>query len=157
MNRIVTRIVVADMTVDGEQGYGRRQILAVSTTAAGALALGACSGGGGSGGGSAPPTSTPSSGQELLPLSDIPVGEARSATLGDREILVARPEQNSAVAFSAVCTHQGCTVAPAEDKLRCPCHGSTYETLTGQVLTGPAQKPLKEVPVQVSNGTVMTA
>ena len=92
-----------------------------------------------------------------MPLSDIPVGEARSATVGDREIIVARPDQSSAVAFSAICTHQGCTVAPADDKLRCPCHGSTYETLTGQVVSGPAPERLNEVPVQVSNGTVVTA
>lgn len=143
------------MTVEEPQGYGRRQVLAVSTTAAGALALGACSGGGG--GGSAAPTSAPASGKALIPLSDIPVGEARSASIGDREIIVARPEQNSAVAFSAVCTHQGCTVAPAEDLLRCPCHGSTYKTLTGEVVSGPAPKPLKEIPVQVSNGKVVTA
>lgn len=132
----------------------RRKFLAGSSGVVGALALTACSGTGEAG---SVPSSSPPAGQKLIALTEIPVGEARSVTLGERELIVARTDRASAVAFSAVCTHQGCTVAPAEDKLRCPCHGSTYRTLTGEVISGPAPKPLREVPVRVSNGTVVTA
>jgi cytochrome b6-f complex iron-sulfur subunit len=47
-------------------------------------------------------------------------------------------------AFSAVltrCSHRGCQVEPAGDRLACPCHGSEY-TFTGTVLHGPAERPL---------------
>ena len=46
--------------------------------------------------------------------------------------------------FSALltrCTHQGCEVEPAGDRLACPCHGSEY-SLTGDVLQGPAERAL---------------
>lgn len=46
--------------------------------------------------------------------------------------------------FTAVltrCSHRGCEVEPAGDRLACPCHGSEY-TLTGDVLQGPAERAL---------------
>ncbi|GIW70866.1 MAG: hypothetical protein KatS3mg102_0408 [Planctomycetota bacterium] len=45
-------------------------------------------------------------------------------------------------AISAVCTHQGCTVAPAGDAFYCPCHGSRYDA-AGRNLSGPAPRPLR--------------
>lgn len=125
-------------------------MLATSTGVTAAFALAACSG-------NTAPQAPPEGGRKLISLSAIPVGEAKSVTLDGRELIVARTSQDSAVAFSAVCTHQGCTVAPAADELRCPCHGSTYETLTGEVTGGPAPKPLNEIPVRVRRGTVVTA
>ena len=35
--------------------------------------------------------------------------------------IVARPTATTAVAFSAICTHEGCTVNPAGSELDCPC------------------------------------
>jgi Rieske Fe-S protein len=58
------------------------------------------------------------------------------------------------VAFTAICTHQGCTVNPEGAKLECPCHGSTYDAFTGQNTGGPAPTPLAAIPVTVSGGAV---
>jgi Rieske Fe-S protein len=69
-------------------------------------------------------------------------------------VIVAQPTEGSVVAFSAVCTHKGCTVAPDGDLLRCPCHGSTYDLLTGDNTGGPAPRPLAEIAVTVSGGVV---
>jgi cytochrome b6-f complex iron-sulfur subunit len=48
----------------------------------------------------------------------------------------------------ARCTHLGCTPNwfPAESRFRCPCHGSNY-TIKGDVIAGPAPKPLWRVMV----------
>jgi cytochrome b6-f complex iron-sulfur subunit len=47
-------------------------------------------------------------------------------------------------ALSTVCTHLGCTPnwLPAENKFKCPCHGSGYY-MTGVNFEGPAPRPLE--------------
>src|SRR5690606_9686100 len=45
--------------------------------------------------------------------------------------------------YSAVltlCSHQGCEVEPAGDRLACPCHGRQYQ-LTGEVIRARADRP----------------
>lgn len=44
-------------------------------------------------------------------------------------------------AFSAVCTHQGCSVRVSGAGVRCPCHGATFD-VNGQTPTRPATRPL---------------
>ena len=62
------------------------------------------------------------------------------------------------VAYSAVCTHQGCTVAYKNGQLVCPCHGSIFDPANGAaVVNGPAQRPLPELPVNVRGGEVVRA
>lgn len=60
------------------------------------------------------------------------------------------------MAFSAICTHLGCTVAPAGNRLDCPCHGSVFDAFTGKNLSGPAPRPLPGVVVHVAAGQVLT-
>jgi len=91
----------------------------------------------------------------LASLADIPVGEAVAATAPDgTKVLVAQPAEGQAVAFSSICTHQGCTVPPDG---ACPCHGSMFDPLTGEVRQGPAEQPLKPYAVQVVDGEVRPA
>jgi cytochrome b6-f complex iron-sulfur subunit len=51
----------------------------------------------------------------------------------------------------ARCTHLGCTPNwfPAELRFRCPCHGSNFNA-SGDVIAGPAPKPLWRVMVNVT-------
>jgi Rieske Fe-S protein len=90
-------------------------------------------------------------------LSDVDVGAAIEAMLpSGAPVIVARPDAQQVVCFSAVCTHEGCTVAPSGDKLNCPCHGSQFDALTGKVLHGPANRPLPRVGVAVRTGEIVT-
>ena len=93
----------------------------------------------------------------LAQLADIPVGSAVAATLDGRPVMVAQPTAGTAVAFSGICTHKGCTVAPAGAKLNCPCHGSVFDAMTGKVLSGPAPSALASVPVTVKDGAVVAS
>ena len=136
--------------------HSRRTVLATGAAVAGAAALTAC---GPSSSGSAPGTAQApiSAGTPLVALSDVPVGQAKAAKTPDgAEVIVARTSDSAVAAFSAVCTHQGCTVAPKGAELVCPCHGSVFNALTGEVKQGPAKKPLPPVQVKVDNGKVVT-
>jgi Rieske Fe-S protein len=80
------------------------------------------------------------------------------ATLPDgNAAIVSRPTGDTVAAFSAKCTHMGCTVAPAGSELHCPCHGSKFNALTGEVIHGPASAPLPKIDVKVANGEVVTS
>jgi cytochrome b6-f complex iron-sulfur subunit len=70
-------------------------------------------------------------------------------------ILIIRSGENSYLAFSKICTHEGCTVAynHSEGELPCPCHGSVFST-SGAVLQGPATSNLKQYSVSKSGDTL---
>ena len=93
----------------------------------------------------------------MAKLTEVEVGSAISATIANGDpVIVARPSAQQVVCFSAICTHQGCVVAPSGTTLNCPCHGSRFDALTGKVLNGPASRPLPRIDVTVHNGEVVT-
>ena len=59
-------------------------------------------------------------------------------------------------AFSAVCTHAGCTVDfdSSSKQFVCPCHGGTYSASDGRVLGGPPPSPLARIKVALSGKKV---
>jgi Rieske Fe-S protein len=154
----------------------RRALIAASGTG-GALLLAACSpggsgsagggsnDGGSSGGGSAESggsagASSPgglAAGTEIGSVAGIPVGGSIAVTVENVPLVVAQPSAGTIVAFSAICTHQGCVVAAAGAEYDCPCHGSRYDAATGEVLQGPATEPLPSVPVEVKGDRVVAA
>jgi cytochrome b6-f complex iron-sulfur subunit len=159
------------MSIDAE--VSRRAVIVVGAGGAGAALLAACSS---SGNGAArtsgaatnagttraaattgAPRSAASSGAAagLVKLSDIQVGQAVSATVAGKPAIIARPTSDTAAAFSAICTHMGCTVAPAGTELHCPCHGSKYNATTGEVIQGPAPRALAKIDVHVVGGEVV--
>lgn len=145
----------------------RRAALGAGLAGVGALALASCSGGSGrsDSGASAAASAGATAGASadggrgaILALSAIPVGGSRVADgPGGSKVVVTRTGASSAVCHSAICTHLGCTVAPAGAQLHCPCHGSVYDARSGKVLAGPAPRPLPAVPVQVVHGQVVAA
>lgn len=149
---------------ENDTAIGRRGVL-LGMGAAGALAVAGCGGsskdaGGGSSGTSKTPAGQPTSGgapAALAAVSSIPEGGATSVTAGGRKLILSRPAGSTVVAFSAICTHMGCTVAPKGKELDCPCHGSRYDAATGKVLGGPAPAPLPPVQIKVTGGQVFLA
>jgi nitrite reductase/ring-hydroxylating ferredoxin subunit len=144
----------------------RRTVLttgaAAAGAAAGAVALAACAGGStqsgsGSGGQSSAAGQPAAGGTAIASLSDVPVGGAKSVTIGGQAAIVARPSESNVVAFSAACTHKQCTVKIDAGKLKCPCHGSVFNALTGAVEHAPATAPLPSIPVKVDNGKIVSA
>jgi Rieske Fe-S protein len=93
-----------------------------------------------------------SAGTAVARVADIPVGGGR--ILPDRQLVVTRPSEGEVRVLSAVCTHQGCLVATvANGTISCPCHGSAF-SLTGDVTSGPATRPLPATAFSVMDGVV---
>jgi Rieske Fe-S protein len=70
-------------------------------------------------------------------------------------VVVTQPTADTFKAFSASCTHQGCTVGSIEgDAIICPCHNSKFSITDGSVLQGPATAPLPEQKVTVTGGAI---
>ena len=51
------------------------------------------------------------------------------------------------------CTHQNCEVKPYDGIMTCPCHGSEFD-ISGTVLEGPAELPLKSFQVSTDESFI---
>jgi Rieske Fe-S protein len=60
------------------------------------------------------------------------------------------------LAYSGVCTHQGCPVSMWSTEFEspfCSCHGSVFDPKNAaEVLAGPAPRPLPALPLKIENG-----
>jgi thiosulfate dehydrogenase [quinone] large subunit len=105
-----------------------------------------------------PSTTAPTSGVEISSTSAISVGDALAFTDQTQGIpaFCVHKSADEFVAFSAICTHAGCTVGfdRSATEFVCPCHGSVYNALTGAVIQGPAPLPLPAISVKVVDGTI---
>jgi cytochrome b6-f complex iron-sulfur subunit len=161
-----------------QTGLSRRSVLVLGAAGTSAVVLAACSkakgadntpsaagsttGGTGSTSQSTSP-STPAGGGSssggglaLAKLADIPMGGAISAQdATGSDIIITRPTNTTVSAFTAICTHMGCTVKPGSRTFVCPCHGSTYDARTGDRLSGPARGGLAKINVKVSGPNVV--
>lgn len=134
-----------------DRGVTRRVTLCGAAVSGVALPLlAAC---GGSGSASAPGGSSAPGGGVSLKAADVPVGGG--VILKDDKIVVTQPTRDEFLAFTAICTHQGCTVGSVEDgEIVCPCHGSRFSIEDGSATKGPATAPLTERTVSVEGATV---
>jgi thiosulfate dehydrogenase (quinone) large subunit len=123
-----------------------------SYTAARTLAGGAPGSSPGSGGGPSPPQGA----VKLGPGSRLPSGQAATYSDpadGSPDILI-RDEEGNLAAFSAVCTHAGCTVGYEGGVIVCPCHGGEYSAETGAVIAGPPPSGLEPKRVVETGGQI---
>jgi glycine/D-amino acid oxidase-like deaminating enzyme/nitrite reductase/ring-hydroxylating ferredoxin subunit len=79
-------------------------------------------------------------------LEDVKRGEGKILRLNGRNVAAYRNEKGAVTLRSPECTHLGCIVRwnGADDTWDCPCHGSRFTT-DGEVVAGPAEKPLEKV------------
>jgi nitrite reductase/ring-hydroxylating ferredoxin subunit len=126
------------------------------------------SGGGDSGGGNSGSSDSGSKkssggdakagGKAIASESEVAPGSAFTFEDSGNPAVLVRLDSGDFVAYSAVCTHQGCTVAYKDGNLACPCHGSTFDPANdASVVTGPATRPLPEIPVKVQGDEVVKA
>ncbi len=99
-------------------------------------------------------------GKVAIPLNRLKklkrVGGSIIIRLKGEEILLARYAEDGVSAVSPICSHEKCTVAYRRrvNRFECPCHGSFFD-VSGQVLNGPATKPLKTWPAHLDQGRII--
>jgi menaquinol-cytochrome c reductase iron-sulfur subunit len=73
-----------------------------------------------------------------------------------QSVWVIKHSPTEATVFSPICPHLGCYYDwyPQAGKFICPCHASVFSA-TGQVLGGPAPRPLDTLPCKIENGTLL--
>ncbi|GAA3859192.1 Rieske (2Fe-2S) protein [Streptomyces sedi] len=92
--------------------------------------------------------------EELTSTADVPVGGG--TILDEQKLVVTQPTEGEFLAFSAICTHQGCPVSQVtEDGILCTCHGSVFAIADGSVVEGPATQPLPAEPITVEGESIL--
>jgi thiosulfate dehydrogenase [quinone] large subunit len=118
---------------------------------------GGAAGGRGGGGSAAPPAdAVPQGAVKLGPANRLPNSQAATYSDpadGSPDIII-RDSSGNLKAFSAVCTHAGCTVGYEGGVIYCPCHGGEYSAETGEVIAGPPPAPLAPREVLEANGQI---
>jgi nitrite reductase/ring-hydroxylating ferredoxin subunit len=115
---------------------------------------------GGSGGGSKKSSGggAGAGGMAIASESEVAPGSALKFEDSGNPAFLVHLDNGDFVAYSAICTHQGCTVAYKDGNLACPCHGSVFDPANGaSVVAGPAPRPLPEIPVKVRGNEVLKA
>lgn len=101
---------------------------------------------------------SPPAGTRIGSAAAVPIGHAalfRDPASGQPAYVV-HESNGKFAAFSAVCTHAGCTVGfdASAQQFICPCHGGAYSARTGQVIAGPPPAPLSPINVTVTRGEI---
>jgi len=89
----------------------------------------------------------------LLRIKKVKVPGGGALIFGQEKIAVIRENQDI-YALNLTCTHLGCTVNATSKGFICPCHGSVFTTV-GDVVKGPADRPLKRLAVEEQGDDVL--
>ncbi len=158
----MTHSDAADSPTHAGADVTRRVVLRGAAVGGLALPLLAGCGGGQASGSSPDPASSGagasggSGGGSTVTTADVPVGGG--TVLQDQQVVVTQPAQGDFKAFSAICTHQGCTVTGVQSgEIVCPCHGSHFSIKDGSPVSGPAKTPLGAKKVTVEGDQITVA
>ena len=97
---------------------------------------------------------------KVLELSKIAIGQTHQFALSNGTPAVLFRTKTGVFAYSAICTHEGCTVSykSSNKTLHCPCHGAEFDPFgNGKAVQGPARDALASVKVKIEGSWVVLA
>ena len=96
--------------------------------------------------------------KKIVKASKFPVGSAQKFVAANGAPAYLFRTKSGVFAYSAICTHQGCTVdyLKAGKKLICPCHGGSFDPFnSAKVVAGPPERPLDKISVSIKNDWIV--
>ena len=96
--------------------------------------------------------------KKIIKVSKFPVGASQQFVAANGAPAFLFRTKTGVFAYSAICTHQGCTVEylKAGKKLVCPCHRASFDPFNGgKVISGEAKGPLAKTNVSIKSGWVV--
>jgi Rieske Fe-S protein len=99
-----------------------------------------------------------SSPKRIVRVSKFQIGSNQQFVAANGAPAILFRTKTGVFAYSAICTHQGCTVEylKAGKKLVCPCHGASFDPFNGgKVVSGEANFPLSKINVSIKSGWVV--
>jgi Rieske Fe-S protein len=98
--------------------------------------------------------------KKIVKASKFPVGSSQKFVAANGAPAFLFRTKSGVFAYSAICTHQGCTVdyLKAGKKLVCPCHGGSFDPFdSAKPVAGPANRPLDKIAVSIKNDWIVQA
>ena len=106
-------------------------------------------------------SSTKGKGKQIIKVAELPVGKTFNFVHSAQGVPAILFRTKAGVfAYSAICTHQGCSVAykSSTKKLICPCHAAQFDPFANaKVVSGPAERALDKVNVKISGTWIVEA
>lgn len=109
---------------------------------------------------SAIPAASSSGSKKIIKNAALKVGDTHNFTAKAGTPAVLFKTKTGIYAYSAVCTHEGCTVQynTASKHLQCGCHGAVFDPANdAKVLGGPTNTPLAKIKVAVESAWIVEA
>lgn len=106
-------------------------------------------------------SSTKGKGKQIIKVAELPVGKTFNFVHSAQGVPTILFRTKAGVfAYSAICTHEGCSVAykSSTKKLICPCHAAQFDPFANaKVVSGPAERALDKVNVKISGTWIVEA
>jgi thiosulfate dehydrogenase [quinone] large subunit len=105
--------------------------------------------------------STKGKGNQIIKVAELPVGKTFNFVHSAQGVpAILFRTKTGVFAYSAICTHQGCSVAykSSTKKLICPCHAAQFDPFANaKIVSGPAERALDKVNVKISGNWIVEA
>jgi nitrite reductase/ring-hydroxylating ferredoxin subunit len=85
---------------------------------------------------------------------DLAPGSLRAGKAGGLDLAVACLEDGTLAAFDLWCTHEECPLADGDlegNHVVCYCHSGEFDVLTGAVVKGPPEDPVRVYPIRAAD------
>ncbi len=89
-------------------------------------------------------------------IGELKINSGKVFRFGSEPAILIRTSTGQYRAFTAVCTHLGCTVQYRPDlhEIWCPCHNGIYD-LQGRNISGPPPRPLAQYQVHIQGENIV--